>query len=119
MALWRNRASDEKKNILPLIGKQRDRSAATLLPIIKKYILPGSTIVSNGWKAYQALANEGFTHWIVNHSEHFVNPSDARVHTRNIERLWRDLKKWTKRPGIRSEYFEQYFARYIFLKENY
>ena len=26
---------------------------------------------------------------------------------------------WTKRPGIKSEYFEQYFARYLFIKENY
>ena len=109
----------KKKFIVPLIGKQRDRSAATLFPIIRKYILPGSTIVSDGWKAYELLGNEGFTHWVVNHSKHFVYPSDARVHTQNIERLWRDLKEWTKRPGMRSEYFEQYFSRYLFLKENY
>ena len=109
----------KNKFIVPLLGKQRDRSAATLIPIIKKYILPGSTIVSDGWKAYELLGNEGFTHWVVNHSEHFVDPSDAHVHTQNIERLWRDLKEWTKRPGMLSEYFEQYFSRYLFLKENY
>ena len=48
-----------------------------------------------------------------------MDPSDALVHTQNIERLWRDLKEWTKQLGIKSEYFEQYFVRYIFLKENY
>ena len=109
----------KRKFIVPLIGQNRDRSAATLLPIIKKYILPGTTIVSDGWKAYHTLKEEGFTHWVVNHSEHFVDPSDARLHTQYIERLWRDLKEWTKQPGMRTEYIKQYFARYLFLKEHY
>ena len=38
------------------------------------------------------------------------------VHTRNIERLWRELKEWVKRPGIRSNFLHQYLARYLFLK---
>ena len=31
--------------------------------------------------------------------------------------MWRNLKEWTKRPGVREQYFEQYFARYLFLHE--
>ena len=33
----------------------------------------------------------------------------------NIERLWRDIKEWAKRPGIRSQYLGQYLAQYLFV----
>ena len=109
----------KKKFIVPLIEEKQDRSAATLIPLIKKYIRPGTVIVSDGWKAYSSLASEGYTHWVVNHAEHFVDPQNPDIHTQNIERLWRDIKEWTKRPGIKTQYFEQYFARYLFIKENF
>ena len=109
----------KKLFIIPLLDENRDRSAETLIPLIKKYILPGSVIVSDGWKAYSSLRNEGYTHWVINHSEHFVDPENPDIHTQNIERLWRDIKEWTKRPGMKTEYFEQYFSRYLFLKENH
>jgi len=32
-----------------------DRSAATLIPIIKRWILPGTTVLSDCWKAYSSL----------------------------------------------------------------
>ena len=52
---------------------------------------------------------------MINHKQHFVDPNNPNIHTQNIERLWLDLKQWAKRPGLRSEYFKQYFARYMFL----
>ena len=109
----------KKKFIVPLIEENQDRSAASLIPLIKKYILPGTIIVSDGWKAYSSVGSEGYTHWVVNHAEHFVDPQNKEIHTQTIERFWRDIKEWTKRPGIKSQYFEQYFARYLFIKENY
>jgi len=36
-----------------------DRSAATLIPVIKKYIRPGTTILSDCWRAYSSLSSEG------------------------------------------------------------
>ena len=51
--------------------EQQDR--ATLLPIIKDWILPGTTIMSDFWKSYDCLAYEGFTHLRVNHSIEFVD----------------------------------------------
>ena len=107
----------KKKFIVPLHKDGQDRSANTLIPLIKKFILPGSVIISDGWSAYNTIGNEGYTHKVVNHSENFVDPDDPSVHTQTIERLWRDVKEWCKRPGIRFEYFEQYFARYLFIKK--
>lgn len=104
--------------VLPLTepyGEKRDRK--TLLPIIKKYIQPGSVIYSDGWRAYNTLGQEGFLHESVNHSENFVDPENPKVHTQNIERLWRDVKEWIKKPGIKAKYLMQYLSRYLFIKK--
>ncbi|RUS71462.1 hypothetical protein EGW08_020777 [Elysia chlorotica] len=50
------------------------------------------------------------------HRKNFVDPEDPNVHTQNIERLWKDVKSWVKRPGIRSKYLYQYLGRYLFAK---
>ena len=41
------------------IATVEDRSEATLLEIIKEWIEPGTTIVSDCWKAYVNLENHG------------------------------------------------------------
>ena len=115
----------KKKFIVSLEGEKRDK--ATLWPIILKYIRPGSVIFSDCWKAYINLNNDdeweggfgvrpGYGHSSVNHSENFLHPVDPTIHTQNIERTWRDLKKWVKKPGIRSQYLYQYLARYLFIE---
>lgn len=53
-----------------------DRSAATLLPILQEYVLPGSTVMSDCWAAYGGIDKlpEGYEHLKVNHKLNFVNP---------------------------------------------
>ena len=53
-----------------------DRSANTLIPIIKRYVKPGSIILSDCWKAY-SLLKEGYTHLTVNHSVTFKNKENG------------------------------------------
>ena len=80
-----------------------DRSAATLLPIIFENVKPGSTILSDEWKAYNQLVNYGFKHGTVNHSLNFVNPQTGD-HTQNIENCWGRMKRvLKKRNGINAE----------------
>ncbi|XP_064084126.1 uncharacterized protein LOC135199936 [Macrobrachium nipponense] len=50
------------------------RSAETLLPIIQQFFEPGTTIVSDCWKAYNCLQELGYQHLQVNHSLNFVDP---------------------------------------------
>ena len=59
-----------------------DRSAATLLDVIKEHVEEGSVIYSDSWKGYKTedLVAAGFDHWKVNHRFHFVNP-DTGVNT--------------------------------------
>ena len=51
------------------------RDATTLLPIIQKYIAPGTTIISDLWAAYNTIGTLGYQHLTVNHSLNFVDPT--------------------------------------------
>ena len=63
------------------------RDAATLLPIIQQFILPGTTIVSDLWGAYNTVGNLGYAHLTVNHSVNFVDPLTF-AHTNAVENFW-------------------------------
>jgi len=69
-----------------------DRSAATLIPLIQKYVLPGSTIHSDQWPAYNSLNQLGYNHLTVNHSQNFVDPNTGTC-TNAIEAYWSRVKK--------------------------
>ena len=68
-----------------------NRKESTLIPIIKKWIKPGSIIHSDCWKAYSKLSIIGYTHVTVNHSKEFINKSSAAC-TNAIESDWRHAK---------------------------
>ena len=65
-----------------------DRSTHTLLPIIKEWKLPETTIYSDCWRAYNCPVTEGFQNLTVNHSLHFKDP-ETGTHTNAIESSWR------------------------------
>jgi len=81
--------------------EKRDR--ATLIPIIQKFILPGTTIISDCWKPYDILKDLHYTHHKVNHSEEFVNSEG--FHTNKIEGHWRQAKKLLPYFGTRKHLF--------------
>ena len=60
-----------------------DRSAETLIAKIKEHVLPGTNIISDCWKAYSRLAEEGYVHQTVNHSKEFVN-KETEAHANTI-----------------------------------
>lgn len=44
-----------------------DRSANTIILIIKIFVEPGTIILSDWWKAYSSLKSEGYQHLTVSH----------------------------------------------------
>jgi len=70
------------------------RNTETLLPIIRKYVAPGSIIHTDQWRAYDALRNENYIHRTVNHSTNFVNP-DTGPHTKYRKILERHESKYS------------------------
>lgn len=74
--------SDERKCFLVTVP---NRTAATLLDVIERHVLPGSIIHTDCWKAYDRIEELGrlYEHFTVNHSVEYV--TEEGVHTNTIE----------------------------------
>ena len=92
-----------------------DRSAETLLPIIKDWIMPETTIYSDCWAAYNCLQSEGYQHFTVNHTLHFKDPLSG-THINAIESSWRAAKTITTGSSRRKAYIPGNLAKYMFYK---
>ena len=99
------------------LSSVEDRSAETLIPIIKEHVLPGTTIISDCWKAYARLEEEGYVHQTVNHSKEFVN-KETGAHTNTIESTWRAVKTSLPKHGTVKSLYDTYFVEYIFRKRH-
>ncbi|KAJ8932577.1 hypothetical protein NQ314_014568 [Rhamnusium bicolor] len=75
-----------------------DRSSETLLSIIREKIRPNTTIHTDGWKSYDCLDENSYSHLTVNHSVNFVDPHTG-THTQNVERMWLEVRKLVPRFG--------------------
>ena len=97
----------------------KDRKEETLLPILLDNILPDTIIISDQWKSYSKLYKHFSQHLTVNHSVEFVDPSDPRVHTNNIESQWRVLKRSVlPRNGTSKSLYQNSFATFC-IKRRY
>lgn len=93
------------------------RDAATLLPLIQRYVKPGTTIHTDGWAAYNGLPALGYTHHTVNHSVNFVDPVTG-THTQSIEGSWYAAKRKLKRGhGTSRQLFASYLMEYMWRRE--
>lgn len=79
-------------------------SKAELMPIIQGKILEGSTIHTDGWKAYDGLILNGYDHYRVFHGENEF--ARGKSHINGIEAFWSYAKRrLNKFNGIKSEAF--------------
>ncbi len=62
-----------------------------LLPIIQGKVLEGSTIHSDGWKAYDGLILNGYQHYRVYHSHNEF--ARGKCHVNGIEAFWSYAKR--------------------------
>jgi transposase-like protein len=68
-----------------------DRSTETLMAVIRDWIERGTAVISDCWRTYYHLEEEGYPHLTVNHSIGFVDPQTG-AHTNTIQCQWRHLK---------------------------
>ncbi|GFW31076.1 mitotic-spindle organizing protein 2A [Trichonephila clavipes] len=67
-----------------MFGKMKvvpNRTKEELLSVIKEWVVPGSVIISDCWRAYNCLSHEGYQHLRVNHSLTFKDP-ETGAHTK-------------------------------------
>ncbi|XP_020905726.2 uncharacterized protein LOC110243911, partial [Exaiptasia diaphana] len=88
-----------------------NRTEETLLALIKKWIKPGTLIVSDCWKGYINLEKHGYEHRTVNHSKEFVN--ELGFHTNKIEGHWRQMKASLPTHGRRKAHYDSYLAEFL------
>jgi len=92
-------------------------SRAALMPIIEGKVLEGSTIYSDGWKAYDSLILNGYDHYRVFHSANeFVR---GKSHINGIEAFWSFAKRRLAQfNGIREDKFILHLAECQFRYNN-
>jgi len=78
------------------------------LPIIRAHILPGTRVMSDMWKAYDCLKDEGYSHLTVNHS---LNSVDPGAHTQR----W-GVKRSMPCTGTSKDLFESYLQEWMWRK---
>ena len=81
----------------------------TLLPVIKKKIMPDSIVYTDSLSSYDKLDVSGFIHHRINHSKEFA---DRQNHINGIGNFWNQAKRvLCKYNGIDRKFFP------LFLKE--
>ena len=82
----------------------KDCTREQLLPIIQGKILEGSTINTDGWKAYDSLVLNGYTYHRVFHSHNEF--ARGKCHVNWIELFWSYCKRrLAKFNGLTDEKF--------------
>ena len=89
------------------------REAATLLPLIRQYVVPGTSVMSDQWAAYSTIKDtpKRYQHEAVNYSLHFINP-ETGAYTNSIESLWQKFEEGHKsRYGTESALLNLYMDK--------
>ena len=87
---------------------------ATVMPHIKKRVLPESMVYTDEYMIYDTLNQEGYRHDRVNHAEEIYVAGD--VHTNTIDGFWSLLKRGIGGVyhSVSSKHLQSYLDEYSF-----
>jgi transposase len=81
-------------------------ASATLMPIIKRKVVPDSIVYSDCWRGYNVLDVSEFKHFRINHSKLFA---DKHNHINGIENFWSQAKRHMRKfNGVPRAHFGLY-----------
>lgn len=88
-----------------------DTKRATLQPLVRKYVIAGTRIITDEWHAYKGLSSH-YDHQNVDHGKKiYVNLDDASIHSNSIENSWKQFK--VSYNGIYNWMSRKHMQRYI------
>jgi hypothetical protein len=93
-----------------------NRNTETMVRVIADNVLPGTTIITDQWRAYVSALNSmpEYDHLTINHSLNFVCPTDRRIHTQSIEGFWSQAKRFIReRHGLKQTLHVEYLLQFI------
>lgn len=74
-----------------------DTNFRALFPLIRENVAEGTTIHTDGYKAYTKLPAHGYEHKSTDHGRHqWVDQDDKSNYTQNIENVWSHFKRGIK-----------------------
>ena len=83
-----------------------DASGATLIPIIKRKVIPDSILYSDSWRGYNVLDVSDFKHYRINHLELFADHHNL---INGIENFWNQAKRHMRKfNGVPKAQFGLY-----------
>jgi transposase len=81
-------------------------ASTTLIPIIKRKVVPDSIVYSDCWRGYNVLDVSEFKHFRINHSKLFA---DKHNHINGIENFWSQAKRHMRKfNGVPKAHFGLY-----------
>lgn len=87
-----------------------DTKTGTIMPIIRRKIVPDSVVYTDSYRSYNALDVSEFHHHRINHSTHFAEAKHN--HINGIENFWNQAKRVLRKyNGVPKNHF------HLFLKE--
>ena len=100
---------EDSRNSFIIAVDKRDET--TLMPLIKYWIKSGTKIVSDCWKAYSKIEENGYKHEEVNHWKEYLNKDG--FHMNKIEGHWRQMKASLPTHGRRKFHYHYYLAGFL------
>ncbi len=92
-----------------IAGKVGDTKGATLSPIIRRFVKPGSRVFTDEYIGYNSLYDNEYTHSVVHHNAKEFVVGDS--HTNTIEGFWGQLKRMIM--GTYHFVSARYLQRYV------
>lgn len=110
----------ERKTGKGIVEYVYNRNENTLSRKIWKYINENSVLITDEWGGYANINNRFYSHYTVNHSKEFVNSKYRKIHTNNIENLWKQLKRKINHfcNGVKLEHISDYINEYFYTKNH-
>jgi transposase-like protein len=91
-----------------------DASTAHLLPFVSDVVLPGSSVLTDGWKGYNGVAKRGYAH----HRTILSSSGDpAHVLMPGVHRVASLLKRWvlgTHQGSVTPDHLQSYLEEFTF-----